>query len=82
MVYEKFKKLYETNCGKDVSPWPVEPPRGHIVTFLDVFECEGLLYNTDVCASCSTFALSKSERKRIFCRNFGKYCLTIKYRGN
>ena len=57
-------RLYETNCGKDVSPWPVEPPRGHIVTFLDVFECEGLLYVTDVCASCSTFVLSKSERRR------------------
>ena len=60
----KFKNLYETNSGKDVSPWPVEPPRGHIVTFLDVFECEGLLYVTDACASCSTFVLSKSERKR------------------
>ena len=64
MAYEKFKNLYETNSGKYVSPWPVEPPRGHIVTFLDVFECEGLLYVTDACASCSTFVLSKSERKR------------------
>ena len=64
MAYEIFRNLYETNFDKDVSPWPVEPPRGHIVTFLDVFECEGLLYVTDVCASCSTLVLSKSERKR------------------
>ena len=65
MAYEIFRNLYETNFDKDVSPWPVEPPRGHIVTFLDVFECEGLLYVTDVCASsCSTFVLSNSERKR------------------
>jgi hypothetical protein len=72
MTYEKFKTLYETNFGKDVSPWPAEPPRGHIVTFFDVFECEGLLYVTEVCASCSTFVLSKSERKRKKIRNFGK----------
>ena len=69
MAYEIFRNLYETNFDKDVSPWPVEPPRGHIVTFLDVFECEGLLYVT---ASCSTFVVSKSERKRnnitIFCQ--------------
>ena len=61
MACEIFRNFYETNFDKDVSPWPVEPPRGHIVTFLDVFECEGLLYVT---ASCSTFVLSKSERKR------------------